>query len=233
MSINKTKLIAVLALALTLQAIPNSHAKPKMKDPITISYGILHAIPAGFGADVVDVYANGSLVIDNATPGAYKSLTTQRGNVTVAIYANGVVPGATTTALLTAGPIYVSHSMNPTFVAHLTAAEKPSLAIYRNMITGAGSKRAWLTIRHVAAAPEVKLKINSDSLFIPLANGYERKRSLKYGNYSVGAFYVDSPTVTVAPINVMMQSETNVVLYIWGARSKANVSFFKQEIPVK
>lgn len=227
------KLALMVITSLALSSIQVAQARPKAKANDLANYSIVHAIPLGFGADIVDVYANNSLIADNATPGSIKSLTIPRGSVTISVYANGVIPGPTTAPLLKASPVYLANGNNISFVAHLTADEKPKLSLFKNMLTEAGSKRSWLEIRHVAAAPSLQIRLNGAPKFVPLLNGMERKRSLTFGNYSVDALYTDTSTVAISPIAVTLQKSSNGVLYIWGAKTKGNLAFLKQEIPAR
>ena len=227
----KTVLLTITALALS--SIQVAQARPKAKADDLANYSIVHAIPLGYGADIVDVYANKTLVVDNATPGSIKSLSIPRGNVTVSFYANGVVPGPTTTPLLTATPIYLANGNNISFVAHLTSDEKPKLSLFKNMVTEAGAKRTWLAIRHVASTTALQIRTNGYPVFVPLSNGMERKRSLPFGSYSVDALYSETNTVAINPSSVNLQKGTNVVLYIWGAKSKGNLALLKHEIPTR
>jgi len=229
----RVSIAMLLGTSMLISGITSATARPKPKPDQSVSYSFTHAIPAGFGADVVDVYVNGSLFFDNATPGSSKRATVSRGSVELSVYGNGVVPGPTTTPVLTAASIYLGSGANISYVAHLTGAEKPQLSVFRNMSSEAGSKRSWLTVRHVAAAPAVNLKINSANTFIPLANGMERKRSLTFGTYSVSATYTETATVTLGPTSVNLMKGMNTVLYIWGAKSKTNLAFLKEEIPTR
>ena len=63
---------AALALPLGLAAVPAQAA-----DMATVS--VLHAIPEGSGADVVDGFANGDLLIDNFTPGTLETVEVPAG----------------------------------------------------------------------------------------------------------------------------------------------------------
>lgn len=207
-----------------------SKPKDERKDELG-TYSIIHAIPSGFGADIVDIYANGALVIDNATPGSIRNFTVVKGRVNVKIYANGVVPSETATPLLASNEISIGKQSDFSFVAHLTSDEKPKLSVFKNMVTSAGKKRSWLTLRHIAAAPVVQFRVNGDRTFIPVENGMERKKSYLTKIYSVSATVPESTTVLVGPTPVTLARETNTVVYLWGAKSKGNLSFIKQETP--
>jgi hypothetical protein len=231
--ITKRNVAILIAATALIQGATGAFAKPKAKASTTVSYSIIHAIPAGYGADVVDIYANDALVFDNAAPGTLKSITTTRGTLALAIYPNGVIPGPSTTPLLLATPMYLASGSQISFVAHLTEDEKPKLTTYRNMVTQAGAKKSWLTVRHIAAAPAVNVRIDSADRFVPLSNTMERKRTLTFGNHTVDAVLPNTTTVVVGPANVTVQKNINTIIYIWGAKSKNNLAILKQEITTK
>ncbi|MCF8551758.1 MAG: DUF4397 domain-containing protein, partial [Candidatus Nanopelagicales bacterium] len=80
---------AILAGALLIPA--GLVAAPAMAaDDATVS--VLHAIPAGSGADVVDVYAGDALLIDNFTPGSLETLTVPAGTYDLGVFADGATP---------------------------------------------------------------------------------------------------------------------------------------------
>ena len=230
------KKVTYLAILLTLIAgveISQAKAKGKPRSDFNTTYTIVHAIPSGFGADIVDVYANDKLIIDNATPGSIKSFTIPREQIQIDFYKNGETPTATSVPLLSSHPLYLSYGINLSYVAHLSADGKPQLNLYKDTYTEAGSKRSWLTIRHVAASEAAQFRINQVPTFIPFENPNQRKRSLSFGTYSIDALSPDSTTVIAGPTSVNLSRGTNVVLYLWGAKSKSNLAFLKQEVPVR
>jgi hypothetical protein len=58
----------------------------------------------------------------------------------------------------------------------------------------------------------------------------ERKKSFGFGTYSIDALVSESSTVIAGPTNVAIAKNKNVVLYIWGSKSKGPISILKQEI---
>lgn len=209
-------------------------SKPKKKKvEQTTTFTVIHAIPATFGADKVDVYSNNNLVIDNAVPGASKSFTVDPGSQQIAIYADGVLPTSETASVLSYRPIYLPKYSNVTFIAHLDASNKPVLSLFKNMNTEPGGKRSWLTVRHVAGAPAVDVRANSKVLFRNLLNGGERKVSLRFGTYPVDVVLAGTSTVAIPSANVMIKDNINTIVYAWGAASKANLQYFVQELTPK
>ncbi len=225
-----------LAILLTLIAgteISQAKAKAKPRSDFQTTYSVVHAIPAGYGADIVDIYANEKLIVDNATPGSMKSFTIPRERVEIEIYKNGETPTATSTPLLSAPPLYLTYGTNLSFVAHLSESSTPVMTVFKDTVSEAGNKRSWLTIRHVAATYATQFRINQSSTFIPFSNENQRKRSLRFGTYSIDAVLPDSTTVVAGPTSVTMARGSNVVLYFWGAKSKSNLALLKQEVTVR
>jgi Domain of unknown function (DUF4397) len=224
-----------IALIAALLAVSGSgplyaDSKPKKKSEATTVFTIIHAIPTSFGADKVDVYANDKLIIDNAVPGASKSFTVAPGNQKISIYADGVLPTSETASVLSYRPIYLPKNSNVTFIAHLDAANKPVLNLFKNMNTEPGSKRSWLTVRHVAAAPAVDIRANGKVIFSSLANGVERKVSLRYGTYPVDVVLAGTSTVAIPSANITIKDNINTIVYAWGSASKGNLQYFVQEL---
>ena len=230
MKIRKLHLVtwgAVLALSLGWIGVAN--AKTDEKATMTL----FHAIPLGFGADSVDIYANKVMRINGAAPGAIQTFTVDRGTEEIDIYTHGVVPSPTTKPILSYPKVFLSHNYDVTFVAHLDKDSKPTISYFKNMTTGAGSKRSWLTVRHVAAAPEVDIRQNTSDLYKNLANGNERKKSLTLNTYSVDAVLAGTTTVAVPATSVTIKKDVNTILYIWGSAAKGNIQVKVQEVDTK
>lgn len=227
--------IAVIAALLTVSATGPLYAdsKPKKKIDQSTVFTVIHAIPATFGADKVDVYANNKLIIDNAVPGASKSFTVEPGTQRISIYADGVLPTSETASVLSYRAIYLPKYTNVTFIAHLDAANKPVLSLFKNMNTEPGSKRSWLTVRHVAAAPAVDIRANGKVIFSSLANSVERKVSLRYGTYPVDVVLAGTSNVALPSANVTIKNNINTIVYAWGSASKGNLQYFVQELGTK
>jgi hypothetical protein len=226
--------VAYLAILVTLIAGTEfASAKPKQKrvKPADEStYSVVHAIPLGYGADVVDIYSDSTLIIDNATPGSIKTFTTTHSNITIRIFPNGVVPSSTTLPLLSSSALPLSRGSTLTFVAHLNEAEEARLSTFKDVVTRAGAKRSWMTVRHVAGAPSLQFRLNGTPVFVPLTNTMQRKRSLRFGLYTLGVTYPETSTSVIAATPFEMKARTNEVIYLWGASSKGNLGFLRQEI---
>lgn len=224
--------LALLGTLLTSNSVI-ADAKPKSKKNDMATMTVIHAIPATFGADKVDVYSNDKLIIDNATPGAMKSFSVDPGTQKISIYADGVLPTSETASVLSYRPINLAKGTDVTFVAHLNASDKPALSLFRNMNTEPGRKRSWLTVRHVAGAPAVDVRANAKVLFKSLTNGSERKVSLRFGTYPTDVVLAGTTTVAIPSANVMIKDNFNTVVYAWGSAAKGNLQFLIQEVTPK
>lgn len=230
----KWKIVAIIIVGvMTLFGNPANAKQNSKKNELT-SYSVVHALPSGYGADLVDVYVNGKLLIDNATPGSVKSFLVPKGSYSVHFYADGVSPISAINPLLTASTVYLSKGNNYSFVAHLNEIEKPMISIFKNKVTSGGNKRSWITFRHIAAAPAIQLKLDDASTFIPLTNGLERKKTLiQNKSYLVNGVYSDTGVPALTPLSVVNSKNSNTVIYIWGAKSKGNLGILKETIPTK
>jgi hypothetical protein len=126
--------------------------------------------------------------------------------------------------------MYLPKHSNVSFVAHLSAENKPMMSLFKNMNTEPGSKRSWLTVRHVAGAPTVDVRANSKLLFRSLSNTEERKISLRFGTYPVDVVLAGTSTVAIPSANLMIKDNINYIVYAWGSASKSNLQFLVQEV---
>jgi len=228
----KTAQVTILAVVLA-SGSASAAPKPKNKPSTPVVVTVVHAIPTGFGADKVDVYANGALLLNDAVPGAMKSFSIEPGSQQIAIYADGVVPTSGTASVLSFRPVYLAQGINASFVAHLDSAGKATLSLFKNMNTEPGKKRSWLTVRHVAAAPAVDIATDSVTLFRSLTNGNERKVSLRYGSYPTEVRLAGTTTVAIPKANITIKDNVNMVVYAWGSASKGNLGYLIQEVATK
>lgn len=230
--LSRTAIVSILLL-LVSGSYAHSAPKPKNKvqDPAIMT--LVHAIPATFGADKVDIYANETLVFNDAQPGMSKTFSIESGLQKVAIYADGSTPTSGAAAILSYRPVYMSHGMDLSYVAHLDSNSKPTFSLFKNKNTEPGRKRAWLTVRHVAAAPAVDVKTGALTLFRSLSSGFERKVSLRLGAYPVSVVLAGTSTNALPATSVDIKDEKNLIVYVWGSAAKANLQYLTQIVNTK
>src|SRR6056300_736907 len=164
--------VAAAALALPF-GIAGVAAAPAMADghggDMDATVSVLHAIPEGSGADVVDVYAGDAMLIDNFTPGSLETLTVPEGTYDLAVFADGETPDGGTAVLEAAG-VEVPGGANATVTANLDADGNPALNVYVNDISEVAAGESRLTVRHIAAAPAVDVRADGAVIIENLVN---------------------------------------------------------------
>ena len=203
-------------------------AAPAMAaDDATVS--VLHAIPEGSGADVVDVYAGDALLIDNFTPGSLETLTVPAGSYDLGVYADGATP-ADSDAVLSAAGVVVPAGANATVTANLDADGNPALNVYVNDISEVAAGDARLTVRHIAAAPAVDVRADGTAIVEGLVNPDEAVTDVPAGTYSADVVLAGTDTVVLGPADLDLAEGTNTIVYAWGSAEAGNLALATQVI---
>lgn len=219
--------VAAAALALPLGAV--ALATPAMADSHDATVSVLHAIPAGSGADVVDVYAGDTLLIDGFTPGTLETLTVPAGSYDLAVFADGEGPG-NGTAVLEAAGVEVPAGANATVTANLSADGSPALNVFVNDTSAIAAGEARLTVRHIAAAPAVDITADGAVLFADLTNPNEAMGDVPAGSYEAAVVLAGTDTVALGPADLDLGEGTNTIVYAWGSAEAGNLALAVQTI---
>jgi hypothetical protein len=209
--------LPMLAMALPANAQENA----------TVS--VLHGIPTGSGADVVDVYAGDTLLIDNFTPGSLETLEVPAGTYDLGVYADGETPDSGT-AVLEAPGTAVPAGANATVTANLTAAGDPALNVFVNDTSAVAAGEGRLTVRHVAAAPAVDVRANGEVAFSDLTNPNEVTADLPAGTISADVVLAGTDTVAIGPADVDVQEGANTIVYAWGSAEGESLALAVQVV---
>ncbi len=219
---------AVAAAALVLPfGVAGLAAAPAYAADATVS--VLHAIPEGSGADVVDVYAGDAMLIDNFTPGSLETLTVPEGTYDLAVFADGEGPG-TGTAVLEAAGVEVPAGANATVTANLDADGNPALNVYVNDTSEVAAGEARLTVRHIAAAPAVDVRADGAVIIENLVNPDEAIVAVPAGTYSADVVLAGTDTVALGPADLTLDEGTNTIVYAWGSAEAGNLALATQVI---
>ncbi|MHC8497275.1 MAG: DUF4397 domain-containing protein [Actinomycetes bacterium] len=214
---------AVLPLGLVLATTPANAA-----EDATVS--ILHAIPEGAGADVVDVYANGNLLLDDFTPGTLETVTVPAGSYDLGVYADGTTPDDSD-AVLSADGVEVPAGVNATVTANLDADGAPALNVFVNDIATIPAGDSRLTVRHIAAAPAVDVLADGAVLFADLTNPNEAIGEVPAGAYEAAVNLAGTDTTAIGPAEVSLAAGANTIVYAWGSAADENLALAIQIIP--
>ncbi|NDH14604.1 MAG: DUF4397 domain-containing protein [Actinobacteria bacterium] len=171
---------------------------------------VLHGIPEGAGADVVDVYAGDAMLIDNFTPGSLETLVVPEGTYDLAVYADGEGPDGGTAVLEAAG-VEVPGGANATVTANLDADGNAALNVFVNDISEVAAGDARLTVRHLAAAPAVDIRADGAVLVENLVNPDEAIADVPAGSYTADVVLQGTDTVAIGPADLSLGEGTNTI----------------------
>ena len=232
MTAQRLRNVGLLAAAMILPLTVVSTASSTSAAVPDATVSVLHAIPAGLGADIVDVYAGTALLIDNLTPGSLRTVRVPGGVYNLGVYADGQAPG-TGTALLSSPRTQVPSGANATVTANLDALGTPALNVFLNDTAALRSGQGRLTVRHVAAAPAVDVRANGRPLFTTMYNGKQAKTPAKAGNYRTDVVLAGTKQVAIGPATVVIKKGVNTIVYAWGSAANGTLALAVQEVPAK
>lgn len=222
-----TALAAALLLPLGIAALGSpASAQPKLK---TTTLSVLHAIPAGKGADVVDIYADNIRVFNNMKPGQLRTVKVPQGVYDLGVYADGDTPDDSK-PLLESADTSVPSGKNLTVTANLDSAGAPALNIFVNDTrrNPAGSGR--ITVRHIAAAPAVDIRADGTDLFTTVVNPNSVSSIVPAKPYVVDVTLAGSDVVVIGPAIVPVNRPINRVVYAWGSAADGTLRLAVQNV---
>ena len=227
-SVARRGTVAAAALVLPL-GVAGFVATPALADGHDATVSVLHAIPEGAGADVVDVYAGDAMLIDNFTPGSLETLMVPEGTYDLAVFADGEGPDGGTAVLEAAG-VEVPAGANATVTANLDAEGNAALNVYVNDISQVAAGEARLTVRHIAAAPAVDVRADGAVIIENLVNPDEAIVAVPAGTYSADVVLAGTDTVALGPADLSLAEGTNTIVYAWGSAEAGNLALATQVI---
>jgi hypothetical protein len=194
-------------------------------DPGKADLAVLHGIPGL----TVDVYVEGALTLDDFAPGDLAGpLSLDPGTYTVAITASDAADDSAPVL----GPIDITleADMSYTAAAHLTEAGDPTVSLFTNDISAAGSGEGRLTVRHIAAAPEVDILADGSPVFTGLANPDEAMADLPAGTYPAAVALAGTTEPVLGPADVEITEGVNTIVYAWGSAADTNLALAVQSV---
>jgi len=221
-SVHVAAAAAALALPLAFVATPAMAA-----EDATVS--VLHAIPAGLGADSVDVFAGAALLIDNFTPGTLETLTVPAGSYDLAVYADGEGPD-NGTPILSADGVAVPAGANATVTANLDADGAPALNVFVNDTDPLDAGQARVTVRHIAAAPAVDVLVDGAAAFSNVMNPEEGVAVLPAGDYEAAVALAGTTDPVLGPTTLALAEGVNTIVYAWGSAADGTLALATQAV---
>ncbi|MGJ9372297.1 DUF4397 domain-containing protein [Nesterenkonia sp. CF4.4] len=186
---------------------------------------VLHAVP-----DLpVDVYVNGELTLDDFNPGDLAGpLELPGGDYSVAITAADAEDDSDPVL----GPVDVSLEAggNYTAAAHLDADGNPTVTPFVNDTSELAAGEGRLTVRHVAAAPEVDIWANGEVAVEALANPDEASLDLPAGTLEAAVSLTGESDPVLGPADVDVAEGVNTIVYAWGSAEAGNLALATQTV---
>lgn len=186
---------------------------------------VLHAVP-----DLpVDVYVNGELTLDDFAPGDLAGpLELPGGDYEVAITAADAADDSEPVL----GPVdlMLEEGMNYTAAAHLDAEGSPTVTAFENDTSELAAGEGRLTVRHVAAAPEVDIWANGDVAVEALANPDEASLELPASTLEAAVSLTGESEPVIGPADVEVAEGTTTIVYAWGSAEDGNLALATQSV---
>lgn len=212
---------AVAALGAASIAAPATAAEA----PADASLSVLHGVP-----DLtVDVYVNGTLTLDDFTPGTLAGpLALPAGDYQLAITASDAADASAPVI----GPVDVTLEAggNYTATANLDAAGQPTANFYTNDVSTIEAGKTRLTVRHVAAAPAVDVLAGGAPIVENLSNPDEASLTTDPGTVSATVAATGTTDPVIGPADLNLPEGTSTIVYAWGSLEAGNLALATQTI---
>jgi Domain of unknown function (DUF4397) len=207
---SRIRRIPLLALAamVAATAFPASAAAAD-KGKVTV----VHAVP-----DLtVDVYANDGLFLEDFEPGTI----TPPARLDPGHYDIEVTPANSASVALSA-TASVDSGTDAAAVAYLEKNGDPTLGLFKNNQRPIRERRARVTVRHTAAAPEVDVRYKRPGgkwklVTTDLMNGEQAKRGFRARRYRFDVVLSGKDTRVLGPVTLKLERRTHYFVYAWGS----------------
>lgn len=186
---------------------------------------VLHGVP-----DLtVDVFANGEELIPDFEPGTLTDpLTLPAGTYDIEIFPDGEGPDGE--PAIEAAGVEVPAGANATIVAHLTEDGDPTASVFVNDVSGIEAGQARATVRHVAAAPAVDVRVDGTPTFEDLTNPNEATADVDAGTVSADVVLAGTEDVVLGPADLDLAEGTSTIVYAWGSAEDDTLDLAVQTI---
>ncbi len=216
---------AVAATAIAIPVTLGTAADAKQAPTKTSEVSVFHAIPN----IVVDVYANGEVLLTDFEQGALTDpVTLPEGEYDLKLVNAGDGPEGD--ALLSADNFPVPAGENLTVVAHLNSAGEAIITPYVNNNADIAAGEARLTVRHIAGAKNVDVRADGKVLFSNLANPDQAEADVPAGMVSADVVFAGKNKVKIGPEDLELEEGVNTIVYAWGNADGGELAFAVQKI---
>ncbi len=205
--------VIIFVTALILVSV-STLATPARSAPPSASLSILNLASGNTKAAAVDVYANKTRMTRNLRTGNIRGFRMSPGRYDFAVYERSREFGK---PLLRLNNFVLRRNANVTLVIHADLSGELRTTTFRNGTPPNAMGFGRLTIRHVAVAPEVDVRIEDETLFINVANQNEVAGPLPNGPHAVQMVLTESGETLLSPREVLVDRPVNTIVYLWGS----------------
>lgn len=213
-------LVPLLAAAALLVAA----ALPAAAQQSSVTGRFVHGIPDA----VVDVYGNGQLNVQAFRFGTLSDpLAPQPGALHVDVLPTGAAAG--TPALVNAD-YELSPDSDVTLAVHLTEAGAPEITRFLNGAGGLQPGQGRLTVRHIAAAPQVDVRVAEGPVLSGVGNGSEVSAEVPAGAFEITVALAGSEEPLVEPVEVEVPAGAQTIVYPVGSAEAGTLEILVQTV---
>jgi len=162
----------------------------------------------------VDVYIDGDREFDNVDPGDFEnSLEVSSGDQDVAITKSDARSDRHPLVKL---DVDLEEDTEYTLVAHFDEDGDKDATLFENDTSSVRRGSGVLTVRHVAEADEVDVRVDGKREIRSLENGEEESVRLRADEYEVKVTEAGERRALIGPEDVDVERRTNTIVYAWG-----------------
>jgi len=221
--------LGVAALASVGVAAPATAASSTTADVF-----VVHAVPGL----TVNIYVDGNLVTDPETgflPKAVAEFELPVGPYEIDITAKGVDDAPATldpADVILSADVTLAANTSYTVVAGLTADGDPTIfPPFVNNLSALGEDEAGVTVRHTAAAPEVRAVVVDDAGENPvnifgtatLVNGQDARTTVPADTYNVQVRVAAGDGVAISVEDLPLEANTHYFIHAFGSATDENL----------
>lgn len=216
----------ILLAAVGAAALPLALAAPAAADNHEAQVAVFHGVPDL----VVDVYANGDLLLEDFEPGTITDpVALPEGDYDLQVFAADADPEADDPAIEANG-VAVPGGADVTVAAHLDEAGDPTLSPFVNDVSETAAGEGRITVRHTAAAPAVDVRAGGEVVFDGVTNPNEGTADLPSGTISADVVLAGESDPVIGPADVDVAEGVNTIVYAWGSAEAGNLALAVQTI---
>lgn len=213
-------LVLLTALLIVVVFAGGGWAKKKASSSVTV----VHGLPR-FTADV---YVNGELLLSGfKAESTTDPLTLAEGEYDIAIRDVGSPPDSEPALQ---DVITLDGGLNVSIVAHLDETGSPALTVFDNDVSQVPAGQSRLIVRHQAAAPEIDVQSDGETLFSGLSSGDQQETNLAVATHEVVVTLTGESDPLISPTALSFEEGNAYLVYFVGSNEDDTLDLMVQTV---